>query len=88
MKDSLNLGGFLALGYWFVSITLVVVLSDLVGDVAWLSPVLMLVGAAIPVVLFIKGLRKAMKLYLLIVLTPVMAVLLLFGTCLVLAKVG
>lgn len=89
MKDSVKLGVLIGLVYFFTIPTLWGFLAAL--DLGFVSVLLMYALAAIafviPVVLYIKGLRKAMKAYLLTLFIPVLAVMLLFGSCLLMFNI-
>ncbi len=88
-NDNLALGILLAIG---VMVTYSIALLNLMGIVSngaggdhlilIFQGVMAIVTIAIPVVLYIKGLRKSMKAYLATLILPLLLLFLLFGSCL------
>ena len=83
MKDNNSTGALIGLGYFIIVPSISAWLFSLnIGVIAVIiSYALAAMAFIIPIVLYVKGFRKAMKVYLLTLFIPTLAVLLLFGSC-------
>lgn len=93
MKDNIGLGVVVGIGMMMFNFLVFTFSLGIVNTSGFGSTALMILqwlmlpfAIGVGVVFYVKGLRKAMKAYLLTILIPIVLVLLLFGSCLMILR--